>query len=904
MIKRNLTFLIVACLLFGMSFLNSLTTFWVDWLWFEETGYSILFTKSVTTQFILGLVGGALFFLIVYSNGLLAKRLARHDFQVHRGRIIEFPQLEGLKRFLHWILLGGAAFFACLVGIWAGGQWQVYLQYRNALPFGTVDPLFSRDIGFYFFTLPFYRFLYQYGIVVLLFSFLSSLLVQLTEGQVWLTTRGPRLAKLARVHLSAIVASFLLLMSFHYRLEIFDLLFSDRGIVFGASYTDIKAQLPVLRILIWVSALCAILVLVSAFRQTYKLALWGIGALVAIAIAGNTLYPGIIQRLEVAPNEISKESPYIDLGIKYTRMAYGINEVQEEEYPALENLSLEKLKQNELVLQNIRLWDHRPLLRTYGQLQVIRTYYDFVDVDNDRYLIDGQYRQVSLSPRELSSERLPSRIWINEHLTYTHGYGLCLGPVNQITPEGLPQFMIKDIPPVATTNIKVTRPQIYYGEITDSYCFVKTKSKEFDYPSGDENVYTEYTGSGGIPVGGLLRQLLFSFRFKEPKILLSSDIHSDSLLMFDRSITQRIRKLLPFLIYDRDPYMVVSDDGRLFWMVDGYTVSNMFPYSQPTPELGNYIRNSVKATIDAYNGTVRFYISDPKDLIIQVYSKIFPGVFKTMDEMPGDLRRHIRYPEDLFTIQANVYATYHMKDPQVFYNKEDLWRIPSLPQATGATPIEPYYIIMKLNLESAREEFILMIPFTPARRENMIAWMAARCDEPNYGKLIVYNFPKQRLVYGPSQIVSRVNQDAEISKQLTLWSQGGSNVIRGSLLVIPVQESILYIQPLYLAASQESGLPELKRIIVAFGNTIAMEETLELSLARIFGGHSVPSVSSLPPKPSKEKEDLSVKSLIEQAAQHYSRAENALKQGDWSGYGEEIKRLGQVLESLKQKSAQ
>jgi hypothetical protein len=894
-------FLVVVCLLFGMSFLSSITTLWVDWLWFEETGYAVLFTKSLTTQLFLGLACGVAFFLIVYANAALAKRLARQDFQVHKGRIIEFPQLEGLKRLLHWILLGGSALFGCLVGIWAGAQWQVYLQYRNALPFGMVDPLFSRDIGFYFFTLPFYQFLYHYGVVVLVFSFLGCLLVQLTEGQIWLTTRGPQLARPARVHLSAIVAVFLLLFSFHYRLEVFDLLFSDRGVVFGAGYTDIKAQLPVLRILIWVSALCSILVVVSALLKTHRLALWGIGALAAIAIAGNTVYPGIVQRFEVGPNEISKESPYIDLGIRYTQMAYGIHEVQEEEYPALENLSLEKLKQNELVLQNIRLWDHRPLLRTYGQLQVIRTYYDFVDVDNDRYIIDGQYRQVSLSPRELSSERLPSRIWINEHLTYTHGYGLCLGPVNQITPEGLPQFMIKDIPPVATTNVKVTQPQIYYGEITNSYCFVKTKSKEFDYPSGDENVYTEYTGSGGIPVQGLLRQLLFSFRFKELKILLSSDIHNDSRLMFDRSIAKRIQKLLPFVTYDRDPYMVVADDGRLFWMVDGYTVSDMFPYSQPTPELGNYIRNSVKATVDAYNGTVQFYISDPKDLIIQVYSKIFPGVFKTMDEMPGDLRRHIRYPEDLFTIQANVYATYHMKDPQVFYNKEDLWRIPSLAQATGATPIEPYYIIMKLNSES-REEFILMTPFTPARRENMIAWMAARCDEPNYGKLIVYNFPKQRLVYGPSQIVSRVNQDAEISKQLTLWSQGGSNVIRGSLLVIPVQESILYIQPLYLAASQESGLPELKRIIVAFGNTIAMEESLELSLARIFGGASPSKLPEILPKVAKETGDRSVKALVEQAGQHYSRAQNALKQGDWSGYGEEIKRLGQVLQGLREKS--
>ena len=646
------------------------------------------------------------------------------------------------------------------------------------------------------------------------------------------------------------------------------------------------------------SVIAAVLVVLSAFRKKYTLALIGIGILVVGGFLGNQLYPGIIQRFEVAPNEISKESPFIKWHSEFTRMAYGIDNVEERQFPALENLDQQAVSNNEQTIQNIRLWDHRPLLQTYGQLQVIRTYYDFIDVDNDRYWIDGKYRQVSLSPRELSSESLPSDTWINRHLTYTHGYGICMGPVNHFTQEGLPTFMIKDIPPVSSTNIKVSQPEIYYGELSNSYCFVNTKAKEFDYPSGDENVYTEYSGSGGIPVEGFFRKLLFGLHFKELKILMSSDIQTDSKLMFDRSVSVRLRKLLPFLRYDKDPYIVISEEGRLFWIMDGYTVSNLFPYSQPSRGLGNYIRNSVKITIDAYNGSVKLYVNDPDDVLIKEYSNIFPGVFQSIDTMPKDLRSHLRYPVDLFRIQASLYGTYHMTDPQVFYNKEDLWRIPTLSQEAGGTALEPYYTIMKLGAEAAREEFILMMPFTPARRENMIAWMAARCDTPNYGKLVVYNFPKQRLIYGPSQIVGRINQDAEISKQLTLWGQGGSSVIRGSLLVIPVDDSILYIQPLYLAASTERSLPELKRVIVAFGNQIAMEETLELSLGRIFGvGPSLAASQSKGKKESSEGVTTNTY-LIQRATETYKRAQEALRLGDWARYGEETKRLGEILQQL------
>jgi uncharacterized membrane protein (UPF0182 family) len=903
--RRNWGVLIPILVILLFTFSNAIVNFWTDWLWFEELGYPILFTRSVVTQIALTALFGLLFFAAVYGNALLARYLARKGPRYYVENILDIPQLEGLRSGIRWILLGGSLFLAYLVGSWAGGQWDAYLRYRNAAPFGTVDPLFSRDIGFYFFQLPFYRFLYSFALVSLVFAFLVSLLVYLVEGGIWITRRGPELGKAARLHVFALVAFFLLLWAVHYRLELFDLLVSGRGIVFGASYSDINAEMPALRLLTLLSVVAAVLVLVSAFRQSYRLAWLGLGGLVVVSLIGRTLYPEFIQRFQVAPNEISMERPYLDLEIKYTRMAYGIDQVLEQEFPALEDLSPEAIKKNELTLQNIRLWDHRPLLQTYSQLQVIRTYYDFVDVDNDRYLIDGKSRQVSLSPRELSSDRLPSRIWINEHLTYTHGYGLCLGPVNQISQEGLPEFFIKDIPPAAATNVQVKQPQIYYGEKTDSYCFVKTKAKEFDYPSGDENVYTDYSGQGGIPVQGFLRKLLLGFKFKELKILLSSDITPESRVMFERSIPGRVYKAAPFLRFDEDPYMVVSESGQLFWMMDAYTTGSEFPYARPARGIGNYIRNSAKVTIDAYNGTVRFYVSDPRDPVIQVYARIYPEVFQSLEAMPADLRRHIRYPEDLFTIQASMYATYHMTDAQVFYNKEDLWRIPNVQAANEADrPLEPYYTIMKLGSQSKREEFILMTPFAPSRRENMIAWMAARCDEPNYGQLVVYNFPKQRLVYGPSQIVSRINQDARISQQLSLWDRSGSKVIRGSLLVIPVENSILYIQPLYLASSQEGSLPELKRIIVAYANRIAMEETLELSLSRIFGAPAteVSTPSTVPPEITRQQDDRSLKVLVEQANSHYEQAQNALRQGNWQGYGEELKRLEQVLKRMQEKA--
>jgi len=515
-------------------------------------------------------------------------------------------------------------------------------------------------------------------------------------------------------------------------------------------------------------------------------------------------------------------------------------------------------------------------------------------VDNDRYLIDGTYRQIMLSAREISHQHLPSRIWINEHLTYTHGYGVVFGPVNQVTPEGLPEFFIKDIPPVSVGPLKITRPEIYYGELANDYVFVKTKAQELDYPAGDQNIYTNYTGKGGVPVSSLWRKLLLSARYATLRILLSNDITRESRILYHRQIQERVKKIAPFITFDRDAYLVISREGRLVWIIDGYTTSSRYPYSEPIPRLGNYIRNSVKAVVDAYDGTVDFYLSGPDDPIILAYAKIFPGLFKPLEAMPEELRAHIRYPQDLFAVQAHIYATYHMQDPQVFYNKEDLLSIPRKAVDGREREMEPYYTIMRLPGEK-KEEFVLLLPFTPNKKDNMRAWLAARSDPPHYGKLIALDFPKAKLVYGPKQIDARIDQDASISQQLSLWNQRGSQVIRGSMLAIPIEQSLLYVQPLYLAA-EKGSLPELKRVIVAFGNQIAMEENLELALQRVFAGKGPRETTQVATTSQVAKGGTG---LAGRALDHYRRSQEFLRQGNWAGFGEELKRLEILLKELE-----
>jgi uncharacterized membrane protein (UPF0182 family) len=893
-------------------FLGQAITLYTDLLWFREVDFVQVFTKTLSIKVLLGLVFGGLFFLLLYFNIRFAARLPKGVTFPQTQTQADLPSPEMLDPLIQRLLLPVTILLGFMAAPQAAAKWKTVLLYFNSVPFGFQDPLFDNDIGFYIFRLPAMEALYGWLQVTLALVTLASAFAYFLYRGVQYSEEGLFITERARTHLLILLASLLLVQTGGYLIDAYKLLYSSSGVVFGASYSDIYANLPALRLLAILSFVAAGLSLFQVYRPGFRYLFSGLGALFLVHVLGLYLYPSFLQRFQVVPNELVKETPYIKKNILLTRRGYGIDNVEEKEFPAEELLTASDIWRNETTVNNIRVWDHRPLLATYAQLQQLRTYYEFKDVDNDRYLIDGTYRQVMLSARELSHEQLPSRIWINEHLIFTHGYGVVFGPVNQVTREGLPEFFIKDIPPVSSGPIKVTRPEIYYGELANDYVFVKTQAKELDYPSGDQNIYTTYEGRGGVPLNSFWRKLLFSARFATLRISLSNDIISESRILYHREIQERVKKIAPFLTFDRDAYLVIDESGRLFWIIDAYTTSDRYPYSEPTRGMGNYIRNSVKAVVDAYNGGVSFYISDPKDPVVKAYTKVFPALFKPLEAMPEDLRAHIRYPQDLFNVQARIYATYHMQDPQVFYNKEDLLSIPQKAVSTqepaqvagpGPVPmrrreveqdIDPYYIIMRLPGQK-KEEFVLLLPFTPNKRDNMRSWLAARSDGANYGKLISLNFPKAKLVYGPKQINARIDQDANISQKLTLWGQSGSQVIRGSLLAIPIENSLLYVQPLYISA-EEGSLPELKRVITAFGNRIAMEETLEQSLTRLFGSAagSEEVQKGMATEPSGETPDLARRAL-----EQFNRSVELLRQGNWSGFGEELKRLEELLKGMQ-----
>jgi hypothetical protein len=685
------------------------------------------------------------------------------------------------------------------------------------------------------------------------------------------------------------------------------------------------------RILIVVSLGLAVVLFINIFKLRWKLIWVSVGVWLAILLVFWNIIPLMVQKFVVKPNELAKESPYIAHNIDNTRKAFNLNKIKEIDFPASEDLSTADLEEHNVTIQNIRIWDERPLLQTYRQIQAIRLYYDFHNVDVDRYLINNQYRQVMLAARELDVTRLPpqAKTWVNKHLIYTHGYGLALNPVNEVTDEGLPRLLIKDLPPTFETDLKIERPEIYYGEKTDEYVLVKTKTEEFDYPKGDKNVYTIYQGRGGVPITSFLRRVLFAFEFLDPQILFTSYISSESRIMYNRRIDWRVRTIAPFLNYDSDPYMVVSE-GRLYWIQDAYTTSNMYPYSRRSykrfkNKTLNYIRNSVKVIIDAYNGDLSFYIVDEEDPIVKTYGKIFPDLFKPFKDMPADLKRHIRYPKDLFEIQVDTYKIYHMDDVQVFYNQEDLWEIPDELYGDSRQQMKPYYITLKIP-ETNTVEFLLMMPFTPSKKDNMIGWLAARSDLPNYGNLLVYKLSKEKLVYGPMQVEARVDQQTEISRELSLWGQRGSRVIRGNLLAIPIGDSFIYVEPVYLEAKQEEeklapsaqaqpkgfgasrgkgarassapdrtragSIPELKRVIVAFGNRVIMEENLDRALSRALGAVPAPKET---PSPIEVAAPADKDDMGKMALQQYRKAKDFLRKGNWTRFGKALEKLEKIL---------
>ena len=751
---------------------------------------------------------------------------------------------------LRRLALPAALGLALLFGLGAAGGWLSVLRFLHRTPFGVADPVFGRDIGYYVFTLPVLTGAIGLVTALTVFTLLAVILLYVVRRDVVVFERRVSVEPSARMHLGVLIALLFLLTALRvYFVRLPDLLYSTTGPLVGASFADLHATLTGLRIA-GVAALAGrALVLWGAFSERLvRNTAVAVGLYVVVSLLGVALYPQLVQRLIVAPNELVKETPQLGAHIAATRRAWGLDAVVTRDLTGEARLTERDIRANRATIDNVRLWDRDPLLQTFGQLQEIRTYYDFVSVDDDRYMIDGQYRQVLLSPRELNAASLPTRTFINERLTFTHGMGLTLGPVNELTEEGLPVLFIKDLPPASSVSLRVTRPEIYFGELTDSWVFARTGQKEFDYPSGDDNIFTTYEGKGGVRVGSLWRRLVLAAHFRSLKVLLSSDITNDSRAMYYRNIRERARTALPFLLFDADPYIVIDDAGRLKWMLDAYTTTSRYPYAQPVSNGINYMRNSVKVVIDAFDGTVTAYLADPRDPMVLTLAKAFPGIFQPLDSMPADLRAHLRYPEDLFRLQSDMYGTYHMDEPEIFYHREDQWQKPVLSRAPERADPFLRHMIMRLP-EERQAEFIVMAPFTPRGKDNLASWMVARNDGEHYGKLVVYRFPKQSLVFGPAQIVNRINQDTEIARQISLWDQRGSEVIRGNLLVIPIEESLIYVQPLYLRA--EGGrIPELKRVVVAHQNQVVMEETLEAGLARLFGGALEPARCTLRSAPT------------------------------------------------------
>ena len=898
--RIQLTILAIVLLVAGVW--PTIAGYYTDWLWFGEVGYQSVFATSVVTRLGLGGVVALVSFLVLFGNFRLALQHFDQPYLVLGVSPADGSPVVLQRRGVARLIAGVSVFGGLVAGALASGEWMTWLNFRHATAFGERDPIFGQDVSFFVFQLPWLDFVRTMTLMVLLVALVGSVLISLLPGRIAGGSGPMAPLRVARRHLSLLAAVVLLVLGAGAYLDAFGLVLSRGDIIVGATYSDVTATLPALRVLGMVSIVGAIMTGAHAFvRRSWLLpAAFG---LYALAWIGGAVFTTGVQRLVVNPNEQVKETPYLAYNIAATRKAFSLEAVEERQVSGDALLTKKDLAANQTTIGNVRLWDRQPLLDTFGQIQEIRTYYDFGSVDVDRYMVNGAYRQVMLSARELNVENLPSRSWIAEHLTFTHGYGLTLGPVNEVTQEGLPVLFIKNIPPESSIDLQVTEPSIYYGEFANDYVFVGTHAREFHYPKGDEPVYKSYEGRGGVPVGSFARKLLFASRFKSVKIVLSEDLTDESRIMFHRNIKDRVSAIAPFLSYDRDPYLVIAG-GRLYWIIDAYTTTSHYPYSARTEGGFNYIRNSVKVVVDAYHGTTTFYLADKADPLAATIGRVFPDLLKPLDQMPAELRRHVRYPETIFAIQSAMFATYHMTDPAVFYNKEDQWEIPAI-ESTGSVSaaMEPYYTIMRLPGEK-REEFIQMLPFTPRRKDNLAAWLVARSDGNRYGHLLVFQFPKQKLVYGPRTIAARINQDQVISPQITLWNQQGSEVIQGTLLVIPVENSLLYIRPLYLR-SAGGKIPELKRVIVAYQNQIAMEDTLDAALEKIFRQGVVikapePEADAAGPG-GTEPADASFEARAASAQEHYQRALQAQRDGNWAVYGEEIKQVGALLEQITKK---
>ncbi len=906
--KKNKKILVIIPVIIVVFYLlNLFINYYGDWLWFNNLEYGSVFNTMIIAK----AISFTVFFLIFVVFFSIHVRIARKRGALTRDAM-SFSA-DDPRQFILEIYKGKAVFWIwavliLLLGVYRGSsavdQWNKFLQFIHASSFGVQEPVFGKDAGFYIFKLPVYQFITSWYISTVVLTFIAVLIsynldnaISSSVGKIF------RIPKPVRRHLLSLAGFFVLGISAFYFLKLYNILYSSNGAAYGASYADVHARVPAYWIISLLGVVITILLFVSPVFRKKKIILYFAGLWVLVLIVINGIIPGLIEQYVVKPNELQKETPYILNNIKLTREAYGLNKIKAESFPVDQAITYNDIQENHNTIANIRLWDRRPLIQTYKQLQEIRLYYDFNSVQVDRYHFD-KYTEVAIAARELPVSQIPDRAktWVNEHLIFTHGYGVVMNPVNEIAPNGMPNFIIQDIPPTTTEPLNLKQMGIYYGEESNQFVLVNTTAKEFDYPKGDDNVYTSYTGKGGVRISGLFKRLVYAWNFSDIKILLTDYLTDQSRIMFHRNITERDRTIAPFLSYDSMPYLVVGDDGQLYWIHDAYTTSNMFPYSEPVSQsFGgrgfNYINNSVKVVINAYNGDVSYYVINPDDPIIQTYQKIYPKLFKPFSEMPEFLKSHIRYPTDLFNIQTQLYNVYHMTDPKVFYNQEDYWQVPNENYNNTQTKMFPYYIIMRLP-ESKQEECILMLPLTPSKKDNMIAWMCARCDAPNYGDLIVYSLPKDKLIYGPMQVEARINQQPDISSELTLWGQQGSQVFKGNQLIIPIKNTFLYVEPVYLQ-SEQGQIPELKRVIVAYNDQIEMRSTLEESLQAIFNSSGSQDTTIVQQVKGIEKMiSTSLSAKAQEALDHYNKANAYLKQNDWANYGKELQEMKAVLTEM------
>ncbi|NOY36084.1 MAG: UPF0182 family protein [Chlorobi bacterium] len=905
--KKYKSVIIALVVIVAILYLFSLfMDYYGDWLWFKNMEYGLVFDTILLAKIISFLLFSLIFILFsglhirfAYRRGKAGR--ARISFPADDPRQQLLPLYQG--KALVWLWSVVLLFFAFVMGSYALSHWNDFLKFIHASSFGLKEPVFGIDAGFYVFKLPVYQFLSSWYLLMVVITFLAVLLSSYLDNDLMIKENKIHFSKQAKSHLIRLTAFFVLGISALYVIKLYNILFSTHGVAYGPSYMDIHAKIPAYWTMLVISLIITLVLFIYPVFKKRKVIVYALAVWVFVWVTFVWAYPRIIEQFVVKPNELKKESPYILNNIKFTREAFGLNKIKVKPFPVDQTLTYNDILENHHTIENIRLWDRRPLIQTYKQLQEIRLYYNFKNVQVDRYHFK-KYTEVALGARELPVSQIPvqAQTWLNEHLFYTHGYGIVMSPVNEVTPNGMPRLIVKDIPPTTTVPLNLKQMAVYYGEETDQYVLVNTKVKEFNYPKGNENVYANYEGMGGVHISSVFRRLVYAWKFSDIKILITGYLTDKSRIMFFRNIMQRDKTLAPFLSFDGQSYPVVGKDGKLYWIHDAYTTSNLFPYSTPvyqnlTGKETNYINNSVKVVIDAYNGDVSFYVINPDDPLIQTYQKIYPKLFKPFSAMPDFLKEHIRYPTDLFSIQVKMYNVYHMTDPKVFYNQEDYWQIPKEIYNSGQQEMFPYYIIMRLP-GTQKEEFILMLPFTPSHKDNMIAWMCARCDAPNYGDLIVYSLPKDKLIYGPMQIEARINQKPDISSELTLWGQQGSQVIKGNQLVIPIKNSFIYVEPVYLQ-SEEGQIPQLKRVIVAYKEKIEMKKTLDEALQAVF---NVATGSAITPRETLTGNEIAFP-LFRQAREalnHYNNALNYLKQADWNHYGDELKQMQSILNQMVQ----